>query len=305
MSWQLALLNRHLRWFEKPALARHGIARLRKSFAFKARLFFHPPFGTQRRRATLGGVPVQWVRSRRAHKGPVILYLHGGAFVFGSSDTHSAMLGKLSALTGLPACLPDYRLAPEHPFPAQIDDALACYRALRADNAVIIGGDSAGGGLALALLHEVLRLDLPPPQGVFALSPLTDVTYSGESVVANAESDSVLTANRIGEMVQAFIGSHDPKDPRASPLFGEFKGAPPVWLTVGDTEILRDDSLRMQRALRAQGVECTLAVTRDHPHVWPMFHNILPEARATLRDLAGWIAAISGINSRGRSSGDS
>ncbi|WP_439153921.1 alpha/beta hydrolase fold domain-containing protein [Yoonia sp.] len=291
MSWQLALLNRHLRWFEKPALARHGIARLRKSFAFKARLYFHAPRGTRRRRATLGGVPVQWVCSRRARKSPVILYLHGGAFVFGSSDTHSAMLGKLSDLTGLPACLPDYRLAPENPFPAQIDDTLACYRALRADNEVIIGGDSAGGGLALALLHQIINLDLPQPKGVFAFSPLTDVTYSGKSVVENAQSDSVLTATRIGEMVQAFIGSHDPRDPLASPLFGQFKGAPPVWLTVGDTEILRDDSLRMQAALRTEGVECALTVVHDHPHVWPMFHNVLPEARATLRDLAAWIAA--------------
>ncbi|MBE0412074.1 alpha/beta hydrolase fold domain-containing protein [Yoonia sp.] len=291
MTWRLALLNWHLRRFEKPALARHSIDRLRKSFDVKARLFFHAPFGSRHRRDTLGGVAVQWVMARNTPAPVVILFLHGGAYVFGSSDTHRAMLGKLSALTGLPACLPDYRLAPEHPFPAQISDALVCYRALRADHDVIIGGDSAGGGLALALLHEILRLDLPPPRGVFAFSPLTDVTYSGKSVVENAQSDALLTATRIDEMVQAFIGAHDPKDPRASPLFGQFNGAPPVWLSVGDTEILRDDSLRMQAALQAQGVECALTVTHDHPHVWPIFHNILPEAQATLRDLADWISA--------------
>lgn len=292
MSWQLRLLNRHLRWFEKPALARHDKDRLRRSFAFKSRLYFHAPLGTSFERASLGGVPVQWARARGARPAPVILYFHGGAYVFGTSTTHRAMLAKLSALTGLPACLPDYRLAPEHPFPAQITDALACYRTLRAAHEVILGGDSAGGGLALALLHEILAQDLAPPLGVFAFSPLTDVTYSGASVTENAARDCVLSATRIGEMLEMFLGTHDPRDPRASPLFGRFTCAPPVWMSVGDTEILRDDTLRMQAALVAQGVQSTTTVKPDHPHVWPIFHNVLPEAGQTLRDLAGWIRSL-------------
>ncbi|AWZ18945.1 Alpha/beta hydrolase fold-3 protein [Roseovarius sp. TM1035] len=292
MSWQLRLLNRQLRWFEKPALARHDKDRLRRSFAFKSRLYFHAPFGSSFLRDTLDGVPVQWARARAARPAPVILYFHGGAYVFGTSSTHRAMLAKLSALTGLPACLPDYRLAPEHPFPAQIADALAAYRALRAKQEVIIGGDSAGGGLALALLHEILAQGLAPPLGVFAFSPLTDVTYSGASVTENAARDCVLSASRVGEMLEMFLRGQDPRDPRASPLFGVFSGAPPVWMTVGDTEILRDDTLRMQAALVAQGVQCTLTVAPDHPHVWPIFHNVLPEARSTLRDLAAWISSL-------------
>ncbi|MAN99553.1 alpha/beta hydrolase [uncultured Roseovarius sp.] len=292
MSWQLRLLNRHLRWFEKPALARHDKDRLRRSFAFKSRLYFHAPLSTSFERASLGGVPVQWARARGVRPAPVILYFHGGAYVFGTSTTHRAMLAKLSALTGLPACLPDYRLAPEHAFPAQIDDALACYRALRATHEVIIGGDSAGGGLALALLHEILAQGLAPPMGVFAFSPLTDVTYTGASVAENAARDCVLSATRIGEMLEMFLRGQDPRDPRASPLFGRFTGAPPVWMTVGDTEILRDDTLRMQAALVAQGVQSVLSVKPDHPHVWPIFHNVLPEAGQTLRDLAGWIRSL-------------
>lgn len=292
MSWQLFLLNRHLRWFEKPALARHDKDRLRRSFAFRSRLFFHAPWASVFRRDTLGGVPVQWARAHGAGAAPVILYLHGGAYVFGSSDTHRAMLARISSLTGLPACLPDYRLAPEHPFPAQIEDALDCYRALRARHAVILGGDSAGGGLAFALLHEILRLGLDRPEGLFAFSPLTDVTFSGASVTENAGRDNLLTAERIGEMLEMFLGNRDPADPRASPLLGRFDGAPPVWMTVGDTEILRDDAVRMQAALQAQGVTSVLHVKPDHPHVWPIFHNILPEANATLRDLAGWIRSL-------------
>jgi acetyl esterase/lipase len=292
MSWQLRLLNRQLRWFEKPALARHDKDRLRRSFAFKSRLYFHAPFGSSFQCDTLDGVPVQWARARGARPAPVILYFHGGAYVFGTSTTHRAMLAKLSALTGLPACLPDYRLAPEHPFPAQITDALAAYRALRAKQEVIIGGDSAGGGLALALLHEILAQGLAPPLGVFAFSPLADVTFSGASVIANDARDCVLSRGRVGEMLEMFLRGQDPRDPRASPLFGVFTGAPPVWMTVGDTEILRDDTLRMQAALVAQGVQSTLTVRPDHPHVWPIFHSILPEARSTLRDLAAWISSL-------------
>ncbi|NCQ24342.1 MAG: esterase [Rhodobacteraceae bacterium CG17_big_fil_post_rev_8_21_14_2_50_63_15] len=292
MSWQLRLLNRHLRWFERPSLARHDKDRLRRAFAFKSRLYFHPPIGSSFRIDSLGGVPVQWARARGAGTGPVILYLHGGAYVFGSSTTHRAMLAKISSLTGLATCLPDYRLAPEHPFPAQIEDALCCYRALRAGHDVILGGDSAGGGLALALLHEILAQALAPPKGVFAFSPLTDVSFSGASVRENAARDSVLTADRIGEMMEMFLRAQDAKDPRASPLFGRFVGAPPVWMTVGDTEILRDDAVRMQAALVAQGVQSELHLEPDHPHVWPIFHNILPEAGKTLDHLASWIKAL-------------
>lgn len=292
MSWQLSLLNRHLRWFEKPSLARHDLTRLRRSFALKSRIYFHAPRGSVFHRDRLGDVPVQWARARDVEGSRVILYLHGGAYVFGSSDTHRAMLAKLSALIGLPTCLPDYRLAPEHPFPAQFEDALACYRALRQNHDVILGGDSAGGGLAFALLQEILRLGLDMPLGLFAFSPLTDVTFLGASVVENTERDNVLTSERIGDMLEMFLGQKNPEDPRASPLLADFTGAPPVWMTVGDTEILRDDAVRMQAKLLAQGVQSELHLKQDHPHVWPIFHNILPEAGKTLADLATWINSL-------------
>jgi acetyl esterase/lipase len=202
------------------------------------------------------------------------------------------MLTTLSALTGLRACLPDYRLAPEHAFPAQIEDALACYRVLRADHEVILGGDSAGGGLALALLHEILAQGIAPPKGVFALSPLADMTFSGASIRENAARDVLLSPGRIGEMREMFLAGQDAEDPRASPLRGAYAGAPPVWMVVGDTEILRDDAVRMQAVLEAHGVASVLRVERDHPHVWPIFHNVLPEAKATLRDLAKWISSL-------------
>lgn len=222
-----------------------------------------------------------------------LLYFHGGGYVFGSPDTHSAMLAVLARTTGLRAVLPRYRLAPENPFPAAIEDALAVYRALAAHGPVIVGGDSAGGGLGLALLGEILRQEMPKPMGVFAFSPLTDVAFHGESVAKNAQEDVVLPADRVQEMAAMVLKGQSPDDPRISPLFADFTGAPPVWLTVGDTEILLNDTTRIADRMQQQGVPVTRSIAHDLPHVWPLFHNYLPEARTTLREVCAWITSLS------------
>ncbi|SLN75705.1 Monoterpene epsilon-lactone hydrolase [Roseovarius gaetbuli] len=299
MSLICPVLNLWLRITEKPHLA-HTAAPvdLRKSFERKARLFFRAPRGTVFREDVLvhegKEVPVQWAIAPGTAAGPVLLYFHGGGYVFGSSKTHRAMLARLSALCGLPACLPDYRLAPEHVFPAAVEDALTAYRAI-ADHpgGVILGGDSAGGGLALALLGEITRLGLARPLGCFAFSPLTDLTFSGESLVQNAKADVVLPASRAPEMGRRYLAGADADDPRASPLNADFKGAPPVWLAVGSTEILLDDTRRMAARLDADGVAVDCRVEHDLPHVWPLFQGLLPEAMVTLRQVAGWIKALS------------
>lgn len=293
MSWMRPVLNLWLRLTEKPHLTRaQDPAVLRRSFETKARLFFRAPRGTTRKDITLGGRPAIEVQSGQSD-GPLVLYLHGGGYVFGSPRTHAAMLARLCHDMGGRAFLPEYRKAPEHPHPAAIEDAEAAYLDLLAQGVdperIILGGDSAGGGLALALLAVLLAKHHPLPAGVFAFSPLTDLTYSGASVKANAGKDVVLPASRARDMTQAFIGDGPRDDPRASPLYAGFKGAPPVWLTVGDTEILLDDTRRMTTHLRDQGVEVVETIARDLPHVWPLFHNILPEGRATLRDVATWI----------------
>lgn len=297
MSLARHILNPWLRLTEKPMLRRaHDPQALRRSFELRTRLFFHGPFGTRYTRERLGGVPVQWARARGVTRdaGPLILHFHGGGYVFGSSTTHRAMLARLSQLTGLPACLPDYRLAPEHPFPAALEDARAVWQEVAGrPGGVILGGDSAGGGLALALLAEILAGGGPRPLGLFALSPLTDMTYSGESVQANAGADVLLPADRVGEIAGMYLAGADAEDPRASPLFAGFTGAPPVWLTASDSEILLDDTRRMARHLEVEGVAVTTRIAHDLPHVWPFFHGLLPEARETLRQLAGWISSLS------------
>lgn len=293
MSLMRPVLNCWLRRTEKPLLAREDDPMvLRRSFEQKARLFFRAPLGTRLRRERLDDVPVLWVN--KTDKAPLVLYLHGGAFVMGSPDTHRAMMGYLSKAADLPVCLPGYRLAPEHPFPAAAEDVLTCYRAVMDHpGGVVLGGDSAGGALALALLADILRLGLPQPLGTFAFSPLTDMGFSGKSVRDNAEADVMLPVSRARDTAMLYLPDHDPHDPRVSPLYAEFAGAGPVWMTAGDTEFLLDDTRRMADRLRAQGVTVTEVITHDLPHVWPMFHNVLPEGRATLRQVALWINSLS------------
>lgn len=294
MSLMRLLLNRWLRMTERPHLERGiSVPRLRAAFERKARLFFFAPGGTRQRRDALGAVPVLWINEDLP--GPLILYFHGGAYVMGSADTHRAMIAWLSRAARSPACLVDYRLAPDHPFPAALEDALTAYRAVMAHPAgVVLGGDSAGGGLALTLLGEIRRQDLPQPLGTFALSPLTDMTFSGDSMARNAESDVVLPVSRTHEAALLYVPQDvDRRDPQVSPLWAEFTGAGPVWLSAGDTEFLLDDTRRMAARLRDQGVTVREDIARDLPHVWPIFHNILPEARITLRRIARWINSLS------------
>ena len=299
MSLRRRILNFALRWSEKPYLRRADPLDLRERFEKMARFWFRPPRGltfTERSFAAPSGQrEALWIAPENPKANSVILYLHGGAFIFGSPDTHRAMLAKLAQLSGSMACLPRYRLAPEHPFPAGLDDALAAYQDLfeqgySADQ-IILGGDSAGGGLALALLHGLIADDQPLPAGVFCLSPLTDLTFSGESWAFNVEKEVLLPAERASELVAMYLGENDATDPRASPLFRDFTGAPPVYLTVGDSEILLDDTLRMAEKLRQCGVDVSCDVAQDLPHVWPLCQGLLPEADASLAQIADWIVA--------------
>lgn len=223
----------------------------------------------------------------------VVLYIHGGAFVFGSPKTHSAMVAQLCKRLGARAVLPRYRLAPENPFPAAFDDVRTAWDGLIASGVdpkhIIVGGDSAGGALALTLLGALIHDGADLPAGVFCLSPLTDLTYSGESFRANADIEAVLPAARAGDMVEMYLAGHPVDDPRANPLSAEFTGAPRMWITAGDTEILLDDSRRIVARLKEVGVDTTYTEERDLPHVWPLFHNTLPEGGRTLDALSKWI----------------
>lgn len=296
MSLLRPALNRWLRLTERRFMERaEGPEMLREAFERKARFWFRAPRGTKVERRDLAGHPALWVQAPGAAGNGAIFYLHGGGYFFGSPHTHKAMLARLSALTGLPVCLPFYGLAPEHPFPAGFEDALAAYRALAegqpAGARLVLGGDSAGGGLALALLAELGRAGLRRPDLAFAFSPWTDLTLSGASLRGNADSEAVLPVGRLAEVRDEYLNGAPAEDPRATPLFADFTGAGPVALYASDSEVFLDDTRRMAAALRAQGVPVTERIEAGLPHVWPIFHNYLPEARATLADLAGRISA--------------
>lgn len=294
MSWQKSLLNPALRLIEKRHMARAKSPEvLRRSFEMKAKLFFHPPHKIDMDWFDLADTTALRVSGDALSPERVILYFHGGGHVFGSPSTHSAMLAQLAVRIGCDAVLPTYPLSPEHQFPESLKTIRAVYEGLLnrgfsgAD--IVIGGDSAGGNLVLALTAQLLADGAELPAAVFAFSPLTDMTYSGASFSTNANADVILPVERAVEMADMYLAGHDPLDPLVSPLFANFKDAPPIWLTVGDTEILLDDTRRLFAALQKQGVDVQMNIERDLPHVWPIFHNILPEARTTLDSLARWI----------------
>ena len=292
MSWQLVALDAWLRLTEKRRLAREGdVHRVR---ARMERLAARYPLPDPERwsSAPLGRLPA----FRRAEPGAraTLLWFHGGAYCLGSAATHAGLVGALARRAGLAAVLPEYRLAPEHPFPAAADDAEAAWTALVAEGTaperIVLGGDSAGGGLAFALLHRLAATGAPMPAAVVAFSPWTDMTLSGASLTALARRDAFLPAARLPEVRDQYLGAADPRDPRASPALGRFPGVPPVLLQAGTAEILVDDARRMAERLAADGVAVTLDLVRGAPHVFQAFAGILPEADAALDRAAAFVA---------------
>ena len=294
MTWQARLLTTALRYIEKRHLARaEDPIRLRQSFERKARVIFRSPQGTRSRWVALGAAWALELTGPWVRPGAPILYIHGGAFVMGSPMTHKAMLARLSQRSGRRVLMVQYPLAPEHSFPAAFDTCLSAYRACAADGPFILGGDSAGGNLALSVLGHAIAEGLPSPIGAFAFSPLTDLTFSGDSLVSNEKADPLLPASRALDTATYYLNGAPADTPRASPLLADWAGAPPLWLAVDETEILLDDTLRLQAKVVAAGGAVTLHQTNGLPHVWPMFHNYIPEARSTLNVLARWITHLS------------
>lgn len=291
MSLRLRALNFWLRHVEKARLRRIDVQDVRQRFEGQSR-FLRRVRGAVFRADSPGGVPAVFVSPAGAGPG-LILWLHGGAHVMGSSRTHGRMLARLGREAGITVCLPDFRLAPEHPFPAGLEDAEAVWDALRETRAageILLGGDSSGGGLMLALLARLLARG-ERPAGALAFAPWTDLTGASPSLTGNAGADPLLPVSRYGEAVGYYLGGADPADPGVSPLYAAFPDCPPVHLQVSRTEILLDDTLRMVEHLRGSGAEVTLDLWDDLPHVAAIFQGWLPEADEVLRRAAGFVRA--------------
>lgn len=240
----------------------------------------------------LGGRPGLWVSAAGSDPSRVILYFHGGAYFAGSSAMYAALAARLSRYGKAPVFMQDYCLAPKHRFPAAFKDALSAWHDLiergYSPERIIIGGDSAGGGLALAVLAHILARG-EKPAGAFAFSPWTDLTMSGQSVTTNAAYDAVIPADRMQDAADLYLDGYSSHDPGASPHFAEFDDPPPVLLHVGSPEVLEDDSVRMAEKLRAAGGEVTFRKWENAPHVHHLAERWVPEARAALREAGAFI----------------
>lgn len=241
---------------------------------------------------SLGGVPTEKLSSAEPRRDAAFLYIHGGGFVGGSPLTHRPLTWRLAKDINIPVYAIDYRLAPEHKYPAGLDDCVAAYKGLLdmgiAPSAILVGGDSAGGNLTLTLALRLKAEGLPQPAGLVCLSPATDMTGGGASRHDNAKSDALFVAEMMDSLVPVYCPGCDEKDPFLSPLFGDLAGLAPTFIQVGEKEMLRDDSTRMADALQKAGVETTIEVWPKVWHVWQVNADMLPEAREAISHIVAF-----------------
>lgn len=298
-SWQTDLLNLQLSLTVKPMFRRvRSIDRVRQVLSLVDGTLGRVsiPRGTRREPVAIPGAPfnAEWVSHDAAPKRRVLLYLPGGAFVLRVPHMHTAMVSRLCRQADAQALMVYYRLAPEHPFPACLDDAVLAYRWLLKQGyrpeQIVVAGDSAGGGLTLSTLLAIRDLGLPAPAGGYMLSPLLDASDSSGSRWKNAASDTALPPahQRAINPRPLVMGDLAINDPKVSPIFGDYHGLPPLYVQVSDSEMLLDDSLRMARRAHSYQIEVKVDIWRKVPHVWQAF-AFLPESRDALAKAAGFL----------------
>jgi monoterpene epsilon-lactone hydrolase len=294
MSWQNRLLTWALRRWVKQASS-HGpdVAASRKRTG-------RVPFGAKlgpgwRIRAEANGEWIEPADANHPARTRCILYLHGGGYVAMSARTHRSLTSRLANGSEARLFALNYRLAPEYPFPAALDDALAAWRALIAAGTpasrMVVAGDSAGGGLALALLIALRDACEALPAAAVLLSPWTDLGATGRSIVDNDTADPLFHGSWVAGHAPYYLGDTPATNPLASPLHADLTGLPPLLIQVGDTEVLLDDSRRVADKAARSGVEVTLRIWPDVPHGWHIFAPILPEGRAALREAGAFVRA--------------
>ena len=240
-------------------------------------------------------IPCEWIQMEEASTKPVLLYFHGGCYVFGGLNGHRDVAWRLAEAGDVRVLLVDYRLAPEHPFPAALEDAIECYRWLLAQGTtpdkIAIGGDSAGGGLSVATLVNIKNLGMPMPNCSILLSPWTDLSLSGDSIGANADSDVMLTAGALTKTADHYLGQTDHRAPLASPLFADLSGLPATFVQVSESEILLSDAQRLVTKMVEAGGEAMLETWPKMPHVWQILASRVPEGKAAIVKLGEFLKA--------------
>jgi len=292
----ISLRGRMIRFMSKQFFKRirpdSDILKLRTEFeAIGTKM--RPAEGVQVMHAKIAGIECDWLVPEGCDSAPILYYLHGGAYMMGSPKTHRRMVSHIIKRAGMRALLPDYRLAPENPFPASLEDSTRVYRALieagTDSSTMAFGGDSAGGNLAMATLLALRDAGDPLPATCFLLSPWLDLAAQGESHESRAEHDPWFRAEDMPEIVMKFCSEFDVKNPLVSPVYADASDLPPMLIQVGDHEILLSDSTRLADNISKAGGEVTLQVWPDMWHVFQFFIGQMPESRKAIKGIAEYL----------------
>ncbi len=239
------------------------------------------------------GVGAEWISAPGAAADRAVLYLHGGGYIMGSLNTHRDLMGRISRAAQARVLGLDYRLAPEHPFPAAVEDTVAGYRFLLDQGPpparLAIAGDSAGGALTLAALVAGRDAELPMPAAAVCLSPFLDLEGTGESVKTRADVDPIASPEVIDVWAKAYLGGADPRTPLANPLYADLHGLPPLLIQVGDHEVLLDDATRVAQRAQEAGVQVKLEVWPEMIHRWQSYAGVLPEGQQAVEDIGTFV----------------
>ncbi len=282
-----------LRNFQAQASAEPTVETVREGLETLAAMSSIPR-GLKRKKVEIEGMKALWFTLPESTETNMILYLHGGGYVAGSIKTHRELAGRIALASKAHVLLIDYRLAPEHPFPAALDDAVTAYHWLISKEGIspkniVIAGDSAGGGLTLTTLIKLRDEGDPLPVAAVCLSPWTDLANTGKTVQNNAEIDPFTSPEALEMMAELYLGDSDARNPLASPLYGNFQGLPPLLIQVGTAECLLDDAVRCAERAKSAGVEVTIDVWDDMIHVFQAFANMAPEGQEGIEKIGQFI----------------
>ena len=245
---------------------------------------------------TANGVKAEWTATPNDLRDAALLYLHGGGYVIGSLDSHRHLAAEAGRAAGIAALALDYRLAPEHPFPAAVDDALAGYRFLLgrgiSPGRVALAGDSAGGGLVVAAMLAIRDAGLPQPACGWCISPWVDMEAIGETMTSKAPADPTVQRAGLLDMAKMYLSGADPRSPLAAPIYGNLSGLAPLMIQVGACETLLDDALRLARIGGAADVRVDLQIWPEMIHVWHLFHPELKAGRQAIEAGGAYVRAM-------------
>jgi len=288
-SWQSRVIRLYLNYLKATTDWNAPIEKLRQATDGAARQSDFPK-SVQAQLIKIENFPAEWLIPSQANTNLAILYLHGGGFATGSIKSHRAIVGRIAEASNIRALLIEYRLAPEHPFPAAIEDALFAYEWLWENGykKIVVVSDSAGGSLALSLVTSLRDKKLPTPLLVVCMSPLIDVEGTGESVIANAKRDPWLKVEA-KNIFKYYIGQNNPRNPLISPLYADYKNFPPLLIFVGADEIMLSDSTRLAEKAKNAGVDVQIKIWEGMWHVFPFFAPFVPESLKAINEIGDFI----------------